>query len=178
MEVLISCLFQLKHPAIVKVICKQFQNFCAISVPVSHVLVKSQILGIIQSHAPKLLKDQKFKCSDTFIHKFLHSKLQWFMCTSTQVMQKTPDNWEKLCEDMFMHFIYYIKIFDIPAELIINADQTGICLIPVGNKTWACTGSKQVNTFAKDEKRQFSLMVVSSAASIILPFQAIIKGKT
>ncbi|KAF9507635.1 hypothetical protein BS47DRAFT_1303810, partial [Hydnum rufescens UP504] len=51
------------------------QNFHAISVPVSHVLIKSQILGIIQSHAPELLEDQKFKCSDTFIHKFLHSNL-------------------------------------------------------------------------------------------------------
>jgi hypothetical protein len=74
------------------------------------------------------------------------------MHTSTWATQKTPDNWEKLCEDMFMRFVYYIKIFDIPAKLIINADQTGICLIPARNKTWAPTGSKQVDTFAKDEK--------------------------
>ncbi|KAF9520263.1 hypothetical protein BS47DRAFT_1287271, partial [Hydnum rufescens UP504] len=119
-----------------------------------------------------------FKCSDTYIRKFLHTHLHWSMHTSTCATQKTLANWLGLCEDIFMWLAYYIKMFDVPAELVINVDQTGVCLIPARNKTWVPTGSKQVNTFGKEEKQQFTLMVASSAAGDLLPFQAIIKGKT
>ncbi|KAF9515806.1 hypothetical protein BS47DRAFT_1293384, partial [Hydnum rufescens UP504] len=104
--------------------------------------------------------------------------LRWSMRTSTQAAHKLPDDWEKQCEDQFMRLSHYIKMFNVPAELVINADQTGVCLIPAGNKTWAPTGAKQVSTMAKEEKRQFTLMVASSAAGDMLPFQSIHKGKT
>ncbi|KAF9505203.1 hypothetical protein BS47DRAFT_1378299 [Hydnum rufescens UP504] len=172
-----SKVYQSQHPEIVKSVCEHLQQFQTASVPISHVLVKSQILGTIWSCAPEL-EDGRFKCSDSFIQHFLHSHLHWTMHTSTQAAQKTPQNWEALCEDMFMHLVYHIKMYNILPELVINADQTGVCLIPAGNKTWAPTGSKQVAVFAKEEKRQFTLMVASSAAGNMVPFQAIIKGRT
>ena len=61
---------------------------------------------------------------------------------------------------------------------MLNADQTGLCLIPTGNKMWTEKGTKQVDVFGKEEKRQFTLMVGTSAAGDILPFQSIHKGKT
>ncbi|KAF9516406.1 hypothetical protein BS47DRAFT_1257528, partial [Hydnum rufescens UP504] len=89
-----------------------------------------------------------------------------------------PNNWEEQCEDAFMCLSYHIKLFNIPSELVFNADQTGVCLVPAGDKTWAPTGTKQVATVAKEEKHQFSLMVATSPAGEVVPFQAIHKGKT
>ncbi|KAF9506279.1 hypothetical protein BS47DRAFT_1305518, partial [Hydnum rufescens UP504] len=140
------------HPKIARIICEWLQQFCTAGVPISCIVIKLQILGTIRSHAPELLEDQKFKCSDTYIRKFLHTHLHWSMHTSTHATQKTPANWLGLCEDMFMWLAYYIKMFDVPTELVINVDQTGVCLIPAGNKTWVPMGSKQVNTFGKEEK--------------------------
>lgn len=66
----------------------------------------------------------------------------------------------------------------MPAELVINADQTGVVILPAGKETWAERGAKQVAGVAKEEKRQYTLMVGSSASGDMLPFQAIWSGKT
>lgn len=74
--------------------------------------------------------------------------------------------------------VEYIHRYNIPPELVINADQTGICMVPAGNKTWHKTGAKQVAMFGKDEKQQFTLMVGLAASRNVIPFQSIHKGKT
>ncbi|KAF9520797.1 hypothetical protein BS47DRAFT_1257658, partial [Hydnum rufescens UP504] len=126
--------------------------------------------------APHLLVDGRFKCSDPYIHCSLHNNLHWSMHTSTQAAHKLPDDWEMQCKDQVMCLSHYIKMFSVPPKLIINADQTGVCLIPAGNKSWAPTGAKQIATMAK-EKCQFTLMVALSTMGDVLPFQSIHKGK-
>ncbi|KAF9520430.1 hypothetical protein BS47DRAFT_1357617 [Hydnum rufescens UP504] len=42
----------------------------------------------------------------------------------------------------------------------------------------AWSGAKQVAAMAKEEKHQFTLMVATSAAGKVVPFQSIHKGKT
>ncbi|KAF9509098.1 hypothetical protein BS47DRAFT_1260518, partial [Hydnum rufescens UP504] len=118
-----------------------------------------------------------FLSSTPYIHCFLHNNLHWSMHTSTQAAHKLPDDGEMQCKDQAMCLSHYIKMFSVPPKLIINADQTRVCLIPAGNKSWAPTGAKQIATMAKEEKHQFTLMVASSTAGDVLPFQSIHKGK-
>lgn len=66
----------------------------------------------------------------------------------------------------------------MPAELVINADQTGVVLLPAGKETWAERGAKQVAGVVKEEKRQYTLTVGSASSGDMLPFQAIWSGKT
>ncbi|KAF9502731.1 hypothetical protein BS47DRAFT_1403181 [Hydnum rufescens UP504] len=152
--------FLASHPRIVKTICEHLEQFRDAGLPISRVIVKSTIIGTIKAKAPELLAGGKFKCSDAYVRRFLHTHLRWSMRTSTQAAHKLPDDWEKQCEDQFMRLSHYIKMFNVPAELVINADQTG------------------VSTMAKEEKCQFTLMVASSAVGDMLPFQSIHKGKT
>lgn len=84
----------------------------------------------------------------------------------------------KKCEDAFLRAVYHIKLHDIPASLVINADQTGVSLLPMGSKTYAPRGSKQVAMLGKEEKRQFTAMVATSASGNMLPMQCIWSGKT
>ncbi|KAF9509948.1 hypothetical protein BS47DRAFT_1319917 [Hydnum rufescens UP504] len=170
--------FLASDPRIVKIICEHLKQFHNARLPISHIIVKLTIISTIKAKAPELLAGGKFKCSDAYVRCFLHTHLCWSMRTLTQAAHKLPDDWEKQCKDQFMCLSHYIKMFNVPAKLIINTDQTGVCLIPAGNKTWAPTGVKQVTTMAKEEKCQFTLMVASSAAGDMLPFQSIHKGKT
>lgn len=66
----------------------------------------------------------------------------------------------------------------IPPELVINDDQAGINLVPVGKRTWAKLGAKTVRLLGVDDKRQLTLVVGSAASGKALPFQVIFQGKT
>lgn len=104
--------------------------------------------------------------------------MQWSLRVGTRAAQKTPEDWETKCEDAFLRVVYHIQLHKIPASLVINADQTGVSLLPMGNKTYAPRGSKQVPILGKEEKRQFTAMVASSASGTMLPVQCIWSGKT
>ncbi|KIO20705.1 hypothetical protein M407DRAFT_81310 [Tulasnella calospora MUT 4182] len=104
--------------------------------------------------------------------------MQYSFRVGTRAAQKTPEDWEGKCEDAFLCAVYHIQLHNIPASLVINADQTGVSLLPMGNKTYAPRGSKQVPILGKEEKRQFTAMVASSASGLMLPIQCIWSGKT
>ncbi|KAG5649751.1 hypothetical protein H0H81_002178 [Sphagnurus paluster] len=125
-----------------------------ISIPIARVIV----LSYVQTMAPELIASRSFKC--------------------TRAAQKTPENWENLCEDAFLRIVYHALLDGTLPEALINGDQLGVRLIPLGNKTWAPYGAKQVATFGKEEKRQFTLMVTTTCSGEILPFQCIYKGRT
>jgi len=120
----------------------------------------------------------KFKCSDDFTERFLRTYANFSPRVATCAAQKTPDDWDKQCEDALLRIVEYVRRYNIPPELIINAGRTGLCVIPAGNKTWHTTGSKQVSTFGKDEKQQFTALVGLAASGDVVPFQCIHKGKT
>ena len=58
---------------------------------------------------------------------------------------------------MKSQFIFDIKLIvemeEIPSDLIINWDQTGIKYIPVSNWTMADEGSKRLEVVGADDKR-------------------------
>lgn len=92
--------------------------------------------------------------------------------------QKTPTDWETLCTNTFLWLVYWIKKYEVPVKLVIKGDQIGVAILPAGKETWAECGAKQVASVAKEEKRQYMLMVGSSASGDMIPFQAIWSGKT
>lgn len=57
-------------------------------------------------------------------------------------------------------------------------DQTGFVLMPANSRTYEKKGSKQVDTAFKDEKRASTLVVATSCAGDILPFQQVWSGAT
>ena len=59
----------------------------------------------------------------------------------------------------------------IPAELVINMDQTGMNLVPVGKFTYAKKGQKHVQLLGLDDKRQLTLVPAITAAGAPLPLQ-------
>ncbi len=67
---------------------------------------------------------------------------------------------------------------EVPPELIINWDQTGLNYVPVSSWTMAEEGSKRVEIDGKDDKRQITAVFACSMAGNFLPSQIIYQGKT
>ena len=71
-----------------------------------------------------------------------------------------------------------MKMEDIPAELVINFDQTGIKYVPTSSWMLEKEGSKSLAIVGKDNKRQITAVIGCSMSGDILPFQLTYEGKT
>ena len=116
---------------------------------------------------------------------------------------KLRDDWKIQRDNMAYRIAYLMKIRDIPIELIVNSDQTGIHLVPnagdilflfslyemlmtqlctlsyvAGQHTWNTTGSDGVEVISSDDKRQLTALLSVTAAGSMLPMQLVYQGKT
>ncbi|KZV99387.1 hypothetical protein EXIGLDRAFT_712210 [Exidia glandulosa HHB12029] len=96
----------------------------------------------------------------------------------TRAAAKIPDNAMELGWRTQMRLCYLMHRYRIPAELVVNSDQTQ-CRYGFGtSRTWEETGAKQVTVHGKDEKRAFTIFAGITMSGSQLPFQAIYHGQT
>ena len=67
---------------------------------------------------------------------------------------------------------------DIPTDLVINWDQTGIHYVPVSNYTMEKEGSKRIELVGIEDKRQITAVFSGTMSGVFLPMQLIYQGKT
>lgn len=80
---------------------------------------------------------------------------------------------------LFLNDIKSIMIMDeVPPELVINWDHTGINYVPVSNWTMAKQGSKRIEIFGKDDKRQITAVFAGTMSGDFLFPQILYAGKT
>ena len=98
-----------------------------------------------------------------------------------RVSSKAKVNVEKfdgLKEGFFLDIKNIVTFDDIPPELTLNWDQTGINYVPVGSRTMEVEGARRVEIAGKDDKRQLTAVFGGSMAGDFLPVQLIYQGKT
>ena len=71
-----------------------------------------------------------------------------------------------------------VAMDEVPPELIINWDQTGLNYVPVSSWTMAEEGSKRVEIDGKDDECQITAVFACSMAGDFLTPQIIYQGKT
>jgi hypothetical protein len=76
----------------------------------------------------------------------------------TQAAGKLPSDWDDQGLRLALRLCSSIKEEGTPPELVINADQTGIHLVLMGDKTYHSRGEKQVPGLGKEEKRQMTFI--------------------
>ena len=85
-------------------------------------------------------------------------------------------------EELKSQFLFEIKVNiemdEIPHDLVINWDQTGIHYVPAGSWTMEKEGSKRVEIVAADDKRQITAVLAGTLSGEFLPPQLIYKGTT
>jgi hypothetical protein len=71
---------------------------------------------------------------------------------------------------MTYHVIYITKAYNIPPSLVVDSDETGIHLVPKAREcTWESRGSKHIHVLGIKDKKQMTMVVSSSASSLLLP---------
>ena len=89
-----------------------------------------------------------------------------------------PSNFEEMKEQYLLDIQAAVDIVDIPMDLVLNWDHTGVNIVPGSQWTMAEKGAKCVECAGVDDKRQITIVVCGTASGVFLPFQVIYKGKT
>ena len=84
-----------------------------------------------------------------------------------------PSHFEELKEQYLLDIKAAVEIINIPMDLIMNWDHTGVNIVPGSQWTIEEKGAKQVECTSLDDKRQITVVICATASSIFLPFQVI-----
>jgi DDE superfamily endonuclease len=141
------------------------------------------MVGFISNDAPEVFERQMgdgshFRCSESFVRRYLRNTLGWSERRATKAAQKLPADHEKVLEEAFFREAHIIRDYAIPADLRVNTDQTQLVYQQGSGSTWTKRGAKQVATVGQEEKRAFTLVPSISASGVLLPTQAVFMGKT
>lgn len=90
----------------------------------------------------------------------------------------TVEDFDVLKQLFLMDIRSTVQMDKIPAELIVNSDQTVINYIPVSNWTMEQAGSNRVEITGKDDKRQITALFGCTMSGDFLPPQLVYQGKT
>ena len=81
-------------------------------------------------------------------------------------------------KDFLESVVTTVEMEEIPPELILNWDQTGIKLVPVSAHTMDREGSKRVEVTGVSDKRLITALFCGSLTGDFLPMQVVYKGTT
>ena len=88
------------------------------------------------------------------------------------------ENFDALKAQFLLDIRVVAEMEEIPPDLVINWDQTGINYVPVSVWTMAKEGSKRVEIVGADDKRQITGVYACNMTGDFLPIQLVYQGKT
>lgn len=88
------------------------------------------------------------------------------------------DEFLRLKTSFLQEIVAIVRSHKIPLELVINRDETGLQLVPVGNWTVAPEGSRRVEVAGLGDKRQITVTFAGTLSGELLPMQILYQGKT
>ena len=105
--------------------------------------------------------------------------LRYCKVTSSSPNNTTPEI-TRMKHLFLLRLTYLVCIFNVPRELMLNLDETGMKLLALTNRGWAAGGrGTQVQFVGANDKRHFTCNPIVTAAGLLLPFmQVISQGKT
>ena len=110
--------------------------------------------------------------------KNLLSRMGYVKRRGTTKAKVTVEDFDAVKEQYLLDIKNVIEMDEIPNELVINWDQTGIHYVPVSSWTMDKEGSKRIEIVAADDKRQLTAVFAGSMTGDFLPPQLVYKGKT
>lgn len=88
-------------------------------------------------------------------------------------MKVSVKNFDEVKKLFLLDITNTVSINDIPPEMIINCDHTGINYVPVSSWIMEVAGSKRVEIIKKDDKRRLTAVFRCSMSGGFLPPQLI-----
>ena len=88
------------------------------------------------------------------------------------------DSFKRVKESFLAEVTTIVEMEEIPPELILNFDQTGVKIVPSSTWTMDREGSRRVEVIGVGDKRMITAVFCGSLVGDFLPVQVIYKGKT
>ena len=105
-------------------------------------------------------------------------RLRWRSATKDRGHVPGEPERSLIVSKFLKRIIFLIKFYNIPKELVFNADESGLVLFPLPKKTYAPPNAP-VPLVAKEEKRQYTFTpVVNAAGWLVGKIQIIWEGTT
>lgn len=167
------------YPGVQADICSMIQKQRKAGIPINSNIARELIYAyLIHIKFPSLdYNGGAFKCSHSWVRKFLQRVCLCSYRKSTKAAQSTPVNAEEQCNLMVERMALLVAKYKIRKEFIVNCDQTGVNLVPVSAYSYEVTGSVDCSILGKSQKKQITAVAAVSASNVLLPFQLIYAGK-
>lgn len=116
--------------------------------------------------------------SKDWAYHFL-SRMEFVRRKATTAKSKvSKESFTKLRDTFFHDLFSIVTMEEIPPELVLNWDQTGIHLVPAAAWTMEKRGADRVEVAGVNDKRQITAVFCGSLIGEFLPIQLIYTGKT
>lgn len=141
--------------------------------------VMATAVGVVVSHDANLLAENggHIDITKSWATRFLE-RLNMVKRKGTTAAKILPTDFEKVKKQYLSDICSMVIMEDIPEDLVINWDQTGLKYVPVSDWTFAEKGSKRVEIAGLDDKRQITVLLTCTLSGKLLPTQVIYAGKT
>ena len=135
--------------------------------------------GLVKDHDSNLLEANGAPIALTKSWaKYLLSRMGFVKRRASTKGKKLATDFHELKAQFLFDIKAMIEMEEIPQDLVINWDQTGIHYVPVSSYTMEKEGAKRVELVGIDDKRQITAVFAGTMAGHFLPIQLIYKGKT
>ena len=116
--------------------------------------------------------------SKGWAHSLLHRMGYVQRKATTSKSKMTEANFSELKQSFLSNRQDIVIMDEVPLELVLNWDQTGIKIVPIDIWTMDVRGSKQVELIGLKDKRQITAVFCGTLVGDFLPVQLVYKGKT
>jgi len=146
---------------------------------VNRCLVMSTAKGIVLQKDCSLLSEfgGPIEITQAWANSFLN-RMNYVQRKGTKAARKLPTDYEETRDEFYARIQEAVRKHNIPADMIVNWDQTGVPIVPVGGWTLEEAGSRQVAVVGLEDKRQITALLTISLAGELLPPQVLYQGKT
>ena len=141
-------------------------------------VVRATTKALIESNPSTTSQLSKFKMPRSWVHS-LYRRIGFSCRTGTTTRPPVPKGLYDACKrDYHTDIVDKRTKYNIPPELVVNADQTPSSYVSVGRRTMDMCGSRAVPIKGLSDKRNITLTLVVTLSGSFLPFQIIYAGKT
>ena len=136
-------------------------------------------LGTVRVLQPSLLPEHGGSlCLEKGWAESILRRMNFVKRKGTKAARKVPADVDEIKQAYIERIRQKVNANNIPSELVLNLDETGLPIVPVSNWTLDVEGASQVALTGMEDKRQITAVLTCTASGVLLPPQLLYRGTT